>query len=197
MTFRALVGNHIVSISHKLYRVSRCYVKGRVDTSGHFFIVSNHNCFTMSFFARVWGDFWHVKKSLFCEKCIFVFFNINGPNLRDFYVSMDICAVTHEHPGTRRCIIHQRTLTTTLIPNTTKHANSLHIWINIATVRFVFGHGRADFERISCSERAPKRRRCRLKRRSFLWERRRPTRLQRCPGRSTCMWKVVIRTLEL
>ena len=110
---------------------------------------------------------------------------------------MDICAFTHEHPGTRRCTIHPRTLTTTLIRNKTNHCISAHIWISLATVCLVPCHRRADFERIYCSERAPKRRSCRLKRRSFLREKRRPTRLQRCPGRSTCRWKVVIRTLEL
>ena len=82
-----------------------------------------------------------------------------------------------------------------------RHIKSLHFrthLISLATVCFIFCHRRADFERISCSERAPKRRSCRLKRRSFLRERRRPTRLQRCPARSTCKWKVVIiRTLEL
>ena len=36
---------------------------------------------------------------------------------------MDMCAFTHEHPGTRRCTIHPCTLTTTLTNNTTK---SLH-----------------------------------------------------------------------
>ena len=102
-----------------------------------------------------------------------------------------------EHPGTRRCTIHPCTLTPTLTQNTTNHFIFVHIWISLATVCSVLCHRRADFERISCSERAPKRRSCRLKRRSFLRERRRPTRLQRCPGRSTCRWKVVIRTLEL
>ena len=114
-----------------------------------------------------------------------------------FNVKMDICAFTHEHPGTRRNTIHPRTLTTTLTQNTSNHCISVHIWISLETVCFVFSHRRADFERISCSKRAPKRRRCRLKRRSCLRERRRPTRLLRCPGRSTCRWKVVIRTLEL
>ena len=106
-------------------------------------------------------------------------------------------AFTHEHPRTRLCTIHPCTLTPTLTQNTTRHCISVHTWISLATVCFVFCHRRADFVRIACSERAPKRRSCRLKSRSFLRERRRPTRLQRCPGRSACRWKVVIRTLEL
>ena len=114
-----------------------------------------------------------------------------------FCVKMDMCTFAHEHPGTRGCTIHPCTLTPTLTNNTTNHCISVHMWISLATVCFVFCHGRADFERISCRERAPKRRSCRLKRRSFLQERRRPTRLHRCPGRSTRRWKVVIRTLEL
>ena len=43
-----------------------------------------------------------------------------------------------EQPRTQRCIIHQCTLTTTLTQNTTKHVNSVHIWISIATVCFLF-----------------------------------------------------------
>ena len=40
---------------------------------------------------------------------------------------MNICAFTHEHPGTRRCTIHPRTLTTTPSKNTKKHRISVHI----------------------------------------------------------------------
>ena len=43
---------------------------------------------------------------------------------------MDTCAFTHEHPRTRRCSIHPRTLTTTLTNNTTNHCISVHIWIS-------------------------------------------------------------------
>ena len=42
-----------------------------------------------------------------------------------------MCTFTHERPGTRRCTIHPRTLTTTL---TTNHCISVHIWISLATV---------------------------------------------------------------
>ena len=55
-----------------------------------------------------------------------------------FFVTMDMCAVTHEHPRARRCTIHPRILTTTLTQNTSNHVNSEHIWISLAIVCFVF-----------------------------------------------------------
>ena len=51
---------------------------------------------------------------------------------------MDTCAFTHEHPRTRRCTIHPRTLTTTLTINTTNHCISVHIWISLASVCIFF-----------------------------------------------------------
>ena len=81
---------------------------GRVDTLGHFFIVSNHKVFTMLRFARVWGVFWHVKKVSFVEKRICVFI-IHGPNRWDF-AQTSTCA--HSHTRTPR--------------NTTLHHPSMH-----------------------------------------------------------------------
>ena len=37
-----------------------------------------------------------------------------GPNCCDLNVTMDMCAFTHEHPGTRRCTSHPCTLTISL-----------------------------------------------------------------------------------
>ena len=37
-----------------------------------------------------------------------------------------MCSFTYEHPGTLRCTIHPRTLTTTLTKNTTNHCISVH-----------------------------------------------------------------------
>ena len=64
----------------------------RRDTSPHFFIASNHKVFTMLLLARVWCEFWHVKKSIFCEKCICVFIR-NVPNR---WESMDVPHVSHD-----------------------------------------------------------------------------------------------------
>ena len=52
---------------------------GRVDTSGHFFIVSNHKVFYDVAFRSSLGIFWYVKKVCFAKKRICVFI-INGPN---------------------------------------------------------------------------------------------------------------------
>ena len=122
---------------------SRRHVGGRVDTSGHFFIGTTSFFYDVAFLSSL-VRFLACPKSLFCEKRIFVFI-INGPNLWDF-----------EQPRTQRCTIHPCTLTTTLTKNTSNHCISVHIWISLASVCFVFCHRRADFERISCSERAPK-----------------------------------------
>ena len=46
---------------------------------------------------------------------------------------MDTCAFTHDHPRTRRCTMHPRTLTTTLTKNKTNHCISVHIWISLAS----------------------------------------------------------------
>ena len=111
---------------------------------------------------------------------------------------MDICAFTHEHPGTRRCTIHPCTLAPTLTNNTTNHCISVHIWdqsrkclyplsrvcgcalLNI----FVGRQGNGSWQLLVVAGLGDS-------------GERRPTRLQRCPGRSTCRWKIVIRTLEL
>ena len=66
--------------------VMRCVcfcTRGRVDTSGHFFIVSNHKVFYDVAFRSSLGRFLACQKSLFCEKRICVFI-INGPNRWDF-----------------------------------------------------------------------------------------------------------------
>ena len=70
---------------HSVYtRVSRCYVGGRVDMSGHFFIVSNHKVFyDVVFRSNLGRFFWDVRKSLFCEKRICVLIT-NGPHRWDF-----------------------------------------------------------------------------------------------------------------
>ena len=80
------------------------------------------NFFTMLLFAQVYGFFWHVNKSLFCEKYV-CGFDINGPNRWNFIYQWTLCGFTHEHPGTRRCTIHPCTLTPTL---TKKHHKSLN-----------------------------------------------------------------------
>ena len=79
-----------------LYRGSRCYVRGRVDTSGHFFIVSNHKVFTMLLFARVRGLFWQVKKVSFVKNA-FVFYHKCSKSL-GLCVKMNMCAFTHGPP---------------------------------------------------------------------------------------------------
>ena len=52
--------------------------------------------------------------------------------------SAHLRVLTHELLGTRRCTVHSYTLTTTLTQNTTKHFNSVHIWISLATVCYCF-----------------------------------------------------------
>ena len=130
---RHLTQSHnISSVQHfsKTYRGSRCYVGGRVDTSGHFIIVSNHTVF---YDVAV---FWHVKKSLSCEKRICVFI-IYGPSRWDF------CIIGHMR-------IHTRTPRNTTFhhpsmhsdadtdQNTTNHCISVHIWISLASVCIFF-----------------------------------------------------------
>ena len=90
--------------------------------------------FTMLLFAGVWGV---CQKNLFCGKRICVLI-INGPNRWDFMYKKDTCAFTHEHPRTRRCTIHPRTLTTSLTKNTTNHCTPVHTWISFASVCIFF-----------------------------------------------------------
>ena len=57
---------------------------GRVVTSGHFFIVSNHKVFYDVAFRSSLGLFFGMsKKRLSSVKNACVFFNINGPNRWD------------------------------------------------------------------------------------------------------------------
>ena len=98
--------------------VVHVYKGSRVDTSGHFFIVSNHKVLYDVAFRSSLGRFFACQKSQFCETRICVFYHKWSKSF-GFYVSVDICAFTHEHAGTRPCIIHPRTLTTTLTQDTT------------------------------------------------------------------------------
>ena len=53
--------------------LQNCDTEGRVVTSGHFFIVSNHKVFHDVAFRSSLGRFLACQKSLFCEKNAFVF----------------------------------------------------------------------------------------------------------------------------
>ena len=71
------------SVIGSKYRRSRWYVGGRVDTSGHFFIVSNHKVFYDVAFRLSLGRFFGMSKKKFCfAKNAFVFYH-NGPNRWD------------------------------------------------------------------------------------------------------------------
>ena len=61
-----------------------------------------------------------LSKNIYCGKHLRV--HEKWPKLFGTCVTKDICAFTHEHPGTRRCTIHPCTLTTTLAQ---KHNKSL------------------------------------------------------------------------
>ena len=64
---------------------SRCFVEGRVDTSGHCFIVSNHKVFFYDVaFRSSLGRFFGMSKKVSFVKNAFCVFIINGPNRWDF-----------------------------------------------------------------------------------------------------------------
>ena len=81
-----------------------------------------------------------LMRSLTCssEENICVFLK-TWPRLFDILSQVQICVSTHEHSRTRFCTIHQRTLTTSLILNTTSRCNSVHIWISFASLARVSG----------------------------------------------------------
>ena len=111
---------------------SRCYVGGRVDTSGHFIIVSNHKVFYDVAFARVWCVFSHVK-SLFLEKRICVLVQIDGILCINGHMRIHTRTpknTTFHHPP-----MHSDNDTD---QNTTIHCISVHIWISLASVCIFF-----------------------------------------------------------
>ena len=52
------------------YRVVALVRRGRIDTSGHFFIVSNHKVFSRCCFSLDFGAFFGMSTKFFCEKCV-------------------------------------------------------------------------------------------------------------------------------
>ena len=93
--------------------------RGPTDLSPHLFTVSNYKVFTMSLLGKLLGVFWHDP----------IDFELN---------TMHNYVMTNEqHSGTRRCTFHPHTQTTTTTQNTTKHVNSVHIWISCPWMRSV------------------------------------------------------------